>query len=116
MLENLNPKESLEIEEQRKLSELNERRTQELLETAGKVQDDALELLAKLDGTSVEEQREKLEKAMDEVEEGKDDPALISEDGRLNNRQDVSFGSSAYVCARVTTGTQNYCPFAGSGR
>ena len=39
MLENLNPKESLEIEEQRKLSELNERRTQELLETAGKVQD-----------------------------------------------------------------------------
>ena len=53
MLENLNPKESLEIEEQRKLSELNERRTQELLETAGKVQDDALELLAKLDGTSV---------------------------------------------------------------
>ena len=46
MLENLNPKESLEIEEQRKLSELNERRTQELLETAGKVQDDALELLA----------------------------------------------------------------------
>lgn len=60
--------------------------------------------LAKLDGTSVEEQREKLEKAMDEVEEGKDDPALISEDGRLNNRKDVSFGSSAYVCARVTTG------------
>lgn len=112
MLENLNPKESLEIEEQRKLSELNERRTQELLETAGKVQDDALELLAKLDGTSVDEQREKLEKAMDEVE----DPALISEDGRLNNRKDVSFGSSAYVCARVTTGTQNYCPFAGSGR
>ena len=75
-----------------------------------------VELLAKLDGTSVDEQREKLEKAMDEVEEGKDDPALISEDGRLNNRKDVSFGSSAYVCARVTTGTQNYCPFAGSGR
>ena len=61
MLENLNPKETLEIEEERKVSELNERRTQELRETDGKVQGGALELLARVDGAGEGGQREKRE-------------------------------------------------------
>ena len=49
------------------LNELREQRVQELMNEADKVQDDALELLAKLDGTTVEEQREKLAEAAGEI-------------------------------------------------
>lgn len=38
-------------------------------------------------------------------------------EGIFNRLEDAfDIGSPASVCARVSTGTQNYCPFSGSGR
>lgn len=117
MNENLNRMESLEAVQQERLNELREQRVQELMNEADRVQDDALELLAKLDGTTVEEQREKLAEAAGEIGKDGDDQTLVLEDERLNKRKNVSFGGyTPAECARITTGTQKYCPFSGSGR
>lgn len=117
MNENLKPMESLEAVQQERLNELDAKRVQEFMSEADKVLDDAMELLAQLDGTTVEEQREKLAEATGEIGKDGDDQKLVSEDERLNKRKNVSFGGyTPAECARITTGTQKYCPFSGSGR
>lgn len=114
-----------DTQEQKELSEQQEQSAQELLECIDEAQNNALELLAELDGTTVGRQREKLAEkiqtgdAAQEVADAgsKSEHEDVSLDERLNARKNVSFGGyTSGQCARITTGTQSYCPFSGSGR